>query len=225
MLPYALGARFALRRGRGTDAAETHTRSGRWATAGSGPAGRASHRAHHGDRAAGCVRHCTPETALIGFAGSPWTVICYMIEGHGSREFAEVRGLAYADPALFTALLDPGDEATVTYLAAQIEAGRRRVMLFDSWAGRAASRAVPPLRDRADANDRDGAEAALPPCSNHRVSPPGRNHARRICRDRRAGGGRRHRLPIRSMRRAPCPRTVALQGNLDPLVLVRGALR
>jgi uroporphyrinogen decarboxylase len=77
----------------------------------------------------------TQDTALIGFAGSPWTVICYMVEGHGSRDFAEVRGLAYRDPALFDHLLDMVTEATIAYLAAQIEAGADVVMLFDSWAG------------------------------------------------------------------------------------------
>jgi uroporphyrinogen decarboxylase len=76
-----------------------------------------------------------PETALIGFAGSPWTVLCYMIEGHGSRDFAEVRGLAYRDPGLFKALLDLVTQTTITYLAAQIDAGADVVMLFDSWAG------------------------------------------------------------------------------------------
>ena len=76
-----------------------------------------------------------PECALIGFAGSPWTVACYMIEGHGSKEFAVVRGLAYRDPALFVALLDLLVEQTAAYLLRQIEAGADVVMLFDSWAG------------------------------------------------------------------------------------------
>jgi uroporphyrinogen decarboxylase len=76
-----------------------------------------------------------PETALIGFAGSPWTVLCYMVEGHGSRDFAEVRGLAYRDPALFAALLELVTATTITYLSAQIAAGADTVMLFDSWAG------------------------------------------------------------------------------------------
>ncbi len=76
-----------------------------------------------------------PETALIGFAGSPWTVASYMVEGQGSRDFAEVRGLAYRDPALFDALIATVTDSTITYLARQIEAGADAVMLFDSWAG------------------------------------------------------------------------------------------
>jgi uroporphyrinogen decarboxylase len=75
------------------------------------------------------------ETALIGFAGSPFTVACYMVEGGGSRDFAATRSMAFRDPALFTLLLDMLAAATVTYLSAQIEAGAEAVMLFDSWAG------------------------------------------------------------------------------------------
>ena len=75
------------------------------------------------------------ETALIGFAGSPWTVACYMVEGHGSKEFPSVRGMAYRDPALFDGLIDLLVEQTTTYLLAQVAAGADTVMLFDSWAG------------------------------------------------------------------------------------------
>ncbi|MCW3473621.1 uroporphyrinogen decarboxylase [Limobrevibacterium gyesilva] len=81
------------------------------------------------------VRAEVGEATLIGFAGSPFTVACYMIEGGGSKDFAHVRGMAYRDPALFARLLDLLTEATVVYLAAQIEAGAEVVMLFDSWAG------------------------------------------------------------------------------------------
>lgn len=75
------------------------------------------------------------DTALIGFAGSPFTVACYMVEGGGSRDFAATRGMAFGDPSLFTRLLDILAAATVSYLSAQIEAGAEAVMLFDSWAG------------------------------------------------------------------------------------------
>jgi uroporphyrinogen decarboxylase len=75
------------------------------------------------------------DTALIGFAGAPFTVACYMIEGGGSRDFAATRGLVYRDPTLFTRLMDVLTEATVAYLAAQAEAGAEALMVFDSWAG------------------------------------------------------------------------------------------
>jgi uroporphyrinogen decarboxylase len=75
------------------------------------------------------------ETALIGFAGAPWTVACYMVEGGGSKEFSSVKRFAYADPAGFAGLIDLVTAATVEYLLAQIAAGAEAVQLFDSWAG------------------------------------------------------------------------------------------
>jgi uroporphyrinogen decarboxylase len=82
-----------------------------------------------------------PECTLLGFAGSPFTVACYMVEGSGSRDFAATRTLAYADSAFFDRLINILVEATVEYLAAQVEAGADAVMLFDTWAG-----ALPPTQ-------------------------------------------------------------------------------
>lgn len=76
-----------------------------------------------------------PETALIGFAGSPWTVAAYMVEGGASRDFRRVRSWAYRDRAGFEALIDVLIEGTITLLVGQIEAGAEVVQLFDSWAG------------------------------------------------------------------------------------------
>ncbi len=76
-----------------------------------------------------------PSTTFLGFAGSPWTVATYMIAGQGSREQAEARRLAYADPARMAAILDVIATTTVEYLSRQIEAGVDAVQLFDSWAG------------------------------------------------------------------------------------------
>lgn len=77
-----------------------------------------------------------PETtALIGFAGSPWTVACYMVEGCGSKEYAKVKKFAYGDPQGFAALIDLLVTVTADYLNAQIEAGAEAVQVFDSWAG------------------------------------------------------------------------------------------
>jgi uroporphyrinogen decarboxylase len=74
-------------------------------------------------------------TTLIGFAGAPWTVATYMVEGGGSRDFRRVKSWAYRDPQAFGALIDLLAEATIEYLAGQIEAGVEVVQLFDSWAG------------------------------------------------------------------------------------------
>jgi uroporphyrinogen decarboxylase len=82
------------------------------------------------------VRAALPAaTALIGFAGAPFTVACYMIEGGGSADFARTRKLAYAEPALMHRLIDRLTDTAIAYLGAQIEAGADIVMLFDSWAG------------------------------------------------------------------------------------------
>jgi uroporphyrinogen decarboxylase len=82
------------------------------------------------------VRAALPETCtLLGFAGSPFTVACYMIEGGGSRDFAATRTLAYTDPRFFGRLMDRLVEGTIAYLSAQIDAGADAIMLFDTWAG------------------------------------------------------------------------------------------
>ena len=84
---------------------------------------------------AGLANEGFDRTALIGFAGAPFTVACYMVEGGGSRDFAATRAMAYADPGLFGGLMDMLTEATIVYLSAQVEAGAEVLMLFDSWAG------------------------------------------------------------------------------------------
>ncbi len=76
-----------------------------------------------------------PEVALIGFAGAPWTVATYMVEGGTSRSFENVQLWAYRDPAGFAKLIDCLVLATIEYLSAQIAAGAEIVQLFDSWAG------------------------------------------------------------------------------------------
>ncbi|MEO0500041.1 MAG: uroporphyrinogen decarboxylase [Pseudomonadota bacterium] len=73
--------------------------------------------------------------ALIGFAGSPWTVATYMVNGSGSKEQAETRLMAYREPARFAALIDAIADMTADYLIGQIDAGAEAVQLFDSWAG------------------------------------------------------------------------------------------
>lgn len=75
------------------------------------------------------------DTALIGFAGAPWTVATYMVEGRGGTDFVNVRRWAYGDPDSFQSLIDLLVDATVRYLAAQIDAGAEAVQLFDTWAG------------------------------------------------------------------------------------------
>ena len=74
------------------------------------------------------------DVALIGFAGAPWTVATYMLEGGSSRDFLAAKGWLYRDPAAFGTLVDLLVEATATHLIAQIDAGAEVVQLFDTWA-------------------------------------------------------------------------------------------
>lgn len=75
------------------------------------------------------------ETALIGFAGAPWTVATYMVEGGGGSDFAAVKGWAFRDPDGFQGLIDRLVDATIIHLSQQVAAGADAVQLFDSWAG------------------------------------------------------------------------------------------
>lgn len=74
-------------------------------------------------------------TTFLGFAGSPWTVATYMVAGQGSKDQAETRQFAYADPDAFSAIIDAIATMTIDYLVRQIEAGVEAVQIFDSWAG------------------------------------------------------------------------------------------
>ncbi len=81
------------------------------------------------------ARELPEETALIGFAGAPWTVATYMIAGRGTPDQGPAHALKAADRATFDALMERITAATIEYLSAQIEAGAEVVKLFDSWAG------------------------------------------------------------------------------------------
>ena len=72
---------------------------------------------------------------LIGFSGSPWTLATYMVEGQGGTDFLTIKRMAYARPDLLHHLLDITAQAITLYLNAQIEAGAQAVMIFDSWGG------------------------------------------------------------------------------------------
>ncbi|MFT7614620.1 MAG: uroporphyrinogen decarboxylase [Parvicellaceae bacterium] len=80
-------------------------------------------------------RELNGRVPLIGFAGAPWTVFSYMLEGQGSKTFSKAKKLLYTDPKLSHELLDKITKSTILYLKAQIEAGVDLVQVFDSWAG------------------------------------------------------------------------------------------
>jgi len=72
---------------------------------------------------------------LIGFAGAPWTIFCYMVEGKGSKEFSLARRMLMEQPELAQRLLDMITNATIEYCIAQVKSGAQLIQIFDSWAG------------------------------------------------------------------------------------------
>lgn len=76
-----------------------------------------------------------PDVPVLGFAAAPWTLACYMIEGHGKDGFPSAKTMLYSDPQLFRTLLERIARATAVYLRAQIAAGAAAVQLFDTWVG------------------------------------------------------------------------------------------
>ncbi len=123
--------------------------------------------------------------ALIGFAGAPWTVASYMVEGGTSRDFTRTKRWAFGEPRGFAALIDKLVEATIDYLSAQIEAGAEVLQLFDSWAGVLPDPAferwvIAPTRTIVAALKRDA-----PGRPDHRLSPRRRAALPELCaRDR-----------------------------------------
>jgi uroporphyrinogen decarboxylase len=77
----------------------------------------------------------SPDKALIGFAGAPWTLATYMIEGGSSRDFLKTKSMAYTDPENFGAIIDVLTHCVSHHLINQIEAGADVLQIFDSWAG------------------------------------------------------------------------------------------
>lgn len=100
------------------------------------PGAEAMHNLQYVYEAAAKIRQRMPEELpLIGFSGSPWTLACYMIEGHGSKDFAKAFSWLYNQPQALAELLDRLADAIVLYLSLQIQAGVNLVMLFDTWGG------------------------------------------------------------------------------------------
>ncbi|MGC6492475.1 MAG: uroporphyrinogen decarboxylase [Myxococcota bacterium] len=76
-----------------------------------------------------------PDVPILGFAGAPWTLFCYMVEGGGSKDWREAKKLLWSDPEAATNLLDKLAHVVGDYLQAQIDAGAAAVQMFDTWAG------------------------------------------------------------------------------------------
>jgi uroporphyrinogen decarboxylase len=170
---------------------------------------------------AGLVNEGFVDTTLIGFAGAPFTVACYMVEGGGSKDFAAVRGMVYAQPEVFQRLMDVLTEASIEYLSAQVVAGAEVLMLFDSWAGVLSPSlfrkhcVAPAARIVAALNQR---HPGVPIIGFPRLAGV-------MTRDYVATGVNGVGVDTGSdiaVVAAMLPAHVAVQGNLDPLALVAG---
>ncbi|HET7562657.1 MAG TPA: uroporphyrinogen decarboxylase [Rhodanobacteraceae bacterium] len=158
---------------------------------------------------------------LIGFAGSPWTLACYMIEGQGSRDFARVKAFALNEPAAMHKLLDVNARAVAAYLAAQAAAGAQALMIFDSWGGMLAPAMFAEFSQRYLAQIaallRADAQAREVPLI---VFSKSANASLEILADTGCAAlGVDWTLTLDSARRRVGTR-VALQGNLDPATLL-----
>ena len=159
---------------------------------------------------------------LIGFAGAPWTVASYMLEGGSSKDFATIKTWAYGDPEGFQRLIDLLVSATADYLIAQVEAGAEVLQLFDSWAG-----VLPEEELRrwclAPASEIVRRVKAVHPKVPVILFPRG---AGMLYRDFAEGSGADalsldSTMPL-AWARDSLQGVVTLQGNLDPLALVVG---
>lgn len=87
------------------------------------------------DAVATIRRELKGDVPLIGFSGSPWTLATYMVEGGTTKNFSEVKGMMYSEPAVMHQLLDKLADSIILYLNAQVESGAQALMIFDTWGG------------------------------------------------------------------------------------------
>ncbi len=154
---------------------------------------------------------------LIGFAGAPFTMATYLVEGGGSKSFAAIKGLLFGEPALAERLLGICAETAGRYLAAQVEAGAQAAMLFDTWAGLLSPAdyrrfALPAARHALEIVARAGSAPRI----YYAGEPAGYLEAARETGAEVVGVDWRVDLDVA---RRSLGDGVALQGNLDPGVL------
>jgi uroporphyrinogen decarboxylase len=161
------------------------------------------------------VKQAGPDVPVLGFAASPWTLACYMVEGRTKEGFATVKEFLYREPKVFRELLHKIAQATILYLKGQIAAGASAVQLFDTWCGELDLQdytefVLPAVQDVIA-----GLGAAVPviyytKASHHLLPAIVRAGANVLSVD--------WRIPLEKVRELAGPR-VAVQGNLDPAVL------
>ncbi len=158
---------------------------------------------------------------LIGFSGSPFTLACYMIEGRGSSDFASVKKMLYQRPDLLHRILEVNAEAVTAYLNAQIEAGAQAVMIFDTWGGALTTSAYEEfslgyMRRTISGIKREHAGERVP---NIVFTKGGGGWLERIAAIGCDAVGLDWSVDVASAR-ARIGAQVALQGNLDPSILL-----
>jgi uroporphyrinogen decarboxylase len=161
------------------------------------------------------VREVGPTVPVLGFAGAPWTLACYMVEGRTKEGFATVKSLLYHQPDAFEALLCKIAQATVGYLKAQIAAGAAAVQLFDTWCGELSlsdyeTYALPAVREIITQIAGEVPVIYYTKASHHLLPAIARSGADVLSVD--------WRINLRQVRETLGPR-IALQGNVDPAVL------
>jgi uroporphyrinogen decarboxylase len=161
------------------------------------------------------VREVGPSVPVLGFAGAPWTLACYMVEGRTKEGFATVKSLLYHHPDAFEALLCKIAQATVGYLKAQIAAGAAAVQLFDTWCGELSlaeyeTYALPAVQEVITQIAGEVPVIYYTKASHHLLPAVARSGADVLSVD--------WRINLREARETLGPR-IALQGNVDPAVL------
>jgi len=162
------------------------------------------------------VKSVGPEVPVLGFAGAPWTLACYMVEGRAKEGFATVKSFLYHQPKTFRHLLHRIAQATIPYLQAQIAAGATAVQLFDTWCGELNLRdyedfALPAVQEITAALDGSVPVIYYTKASQHLLPAAARSGANVLSVD--------WRMDLAEIRKTLGPK-IALQGNVDPAVLL-----
>jgi uroporphyrinogen decarboxylase len=161
------------------------------------------------------VKHVGPEVPVLGFAASPWTLACYMVEGRTQEGFATVKNFLYREPKIFRELLQKISKATILYLKGQIAAGVCALQLFDTWCGELNLADYTAFVLPAVQEILEGLGSAVPviyytKASHHLLPAIVKAGANVLSVD--------WRVSLGELRKFAGP-GVALQGNLDPAVL------
>lgn len=160
---------------------------------------------------------------LIGFSGSPWTLACYMVEGHGSRDFGHLKAMCWNEPALAHQLLETLAQSVAAYLIAQATAGAQALMVFDTWGGMLGPAPYREfsLRYMAQVVDALKAHPASRELPVILFSKGAGQHLATMADTGCAALGVDWTVDLAAARQAVAGR-VALQGNLDPSILLAG---